>query len=408
MFKKIQVFDIFIQVGDIVLIDFTFKNIRSFKEEVTFSMEVGEGIVEYTKENTISSRDIDVVKSSFIFGGNASGKSNVIRAFQLLRAIIVHGTSSELEALPVDSFANREGNTYFKIQFIKNGNLYCYELDYDAHSINEERLIMNDNIIFNRTVDDIIMPSSIKGLKGALRANQPLLFFAQSNNVPEAKESYEWFAQDILILGLGHNDLCNQELFKPLYTNPNLKEKVLYFLKAADFHIKDINIQESFIPIQENNQNLESRLLLQFEYEGKEEENFVINYEIESIGMRIFLLLAMMILDNHHNSKLFLIDDFDCFLHPKLVNMLLRIFNEWNDTGMQFIATTHNTDILDALIRTDQVWFVDKSYYGVSTLYSVFDYNELSIKGIKKNYQDGLYGADQIINDSMIKDILLC
>lgn len=118
-----------------MLIDFTFKNIRSFKEEVTFSMEVGEGIVEYTKENTISSRDIDVVKSSFIFCGNASGKSNVIRAFQLLRAIIVHGTSSELEALPVDSFANGEGNTYFKIQFIKSGNLYCYELDYDAHSI---------------------------------------------------------------------------------------------------------------------------------------------------------------------------------------------------------------------------------------------------------------------------------
>jgi hypothetical protein len=260
-----------------VLIDFTFKNIRSFKEEVTFSMEVGEGVIDYTRENTISSGDTKVVKSSFIFGGNTSGKSNVIRAFQLLRDIIVYGTSSELEALPVDSFANGEGNTYFKIQFIKNGNLYCYKLDYDAHSINEERLIMNDNIIFNRTVDDIIMPSSIKGLKGALRANQPLLFFAQSNNVPEAKESYEWFAQDILILGLGHNVL---------------------------------------------------------------------------------------------------------------------------------IATTHNTDILDAPIRTDQVWFVDKSYYGISTLDNAFDYNELSIKGIKKSYQDGLYGAIQIINDSMIKDIL--
>lgn len=174
-----------------MLIDFTFKNIRSFKEEVTFSMEVGEGVIDYTRENTISSGDTKVVKSSFIFGGNTSGKSNVIRAFQLLRDIIVYGTSSELEALPVDSFANGEGNTYFKIQFIKNGNLYCYKLDYDAHSINEERLIMNDNIIFNRTVDDIIMSSSIKGSKGALRANQPLLFFAQSNNVPEAKESYE-------------------------------------------------------------------------------------------------------------------------------------------------------------------------------------------------------------------------
>ena len=123
------------QGGDTVLIDFTFKNIRSFKDEVTFSMEVGEGITEYIEANTVRLGDIEVVKSSFIFGGSASGKSNVIRAFQLLRAIIVHGTSSELEALPVDSFANGEGNTYFKIQFIKNGNLYCYELDYDAHSI---------------------------------------------------------------------------------------------------------------------------------------------------------------------------------------------------------------------------------------------------------------------------------
>ena len=87
--------------------------------------------------------------------------------------------------------------------------------------------------------------------------------------------------------------------------------------------------------------------------------------------------------------------------------MLVRIFNEWNDTGMQFIATTHNTDVLDAPIRTDQVWFVDKSYYNVSTLDSVFDYNELSVEGIKKSYQDGLYGAIQIVNDSMIKRYII-
>ncbi|MDU6816686.1 MAG: ATP-binding protein [Veillonella sp.] len=396
------------QVGDTVLIDFAFKNIRSFKDQVTFSMEVGEGITDYMENNTAISGDIEVVKSSFIFGGNASGKTNVIRAFQLLRDIIVHGTSSELESLPIDTFENEVGNTYFKIRFIKNGNLYSYELNYDAHNINEERLVMNDNIIFNRTVDNIFMPSSIKSLKVVLRANQPLLYFAQSNNVSEAKVAYEWFAQDILVLSLRNTDLCNQELFKLLYTNPNLKDNVLYFLQAADFHIKDIKIQESFIPIQENNQNLESRLFLQFEYECKDKGRFTIDYQAESISIRIFLFLATMILDNYHNSKLFLIDDFDCFLHPKLVTMLLRIFNEWNDIGTQLIATTHNTNILDAPVRTDQVWFVDKSYYGVSTLDSAFDYNELSIKGIKKNYQDGLYGADQIINDSMIKDILLC
>lgn len=47
-----------------MLIDFSFKNVRSFKDEVTFSMEVGEGITDYTKENTMSSGEIDVVKSS--------------------------------------------------------------------------------------------------------------------------------------------------------------------------------------------------------------------------------------------------------------------------------------------------------------------------------------------------------
>lgn len=101
---------------------------------------------------------------------------------------------------------------------------------------------MNDNIIFNRTIDDTFMSSSIKGLKGVLRANQPLLFFPQSNIVSEAKVAYEWFAQDILVLSLRNTDLCNQELFRLLYTNPYLKDKVLYFLKAADFHIKDIKI----------------------------------------------------------------------------------------------------------------------------------------------------------------------
>ena len=106
-----------------MLIDFSFKNVRSFKDEVSFSMEVGEGITDYAEENIISSGDIDVVKSSFIFGGNASGKTNVIRAFQLLRQIVVYGTSSELDLLPMDTFASEYGNTYFKIRFSKNKKL---------------------------------------------------------------------------------------------------------------------------------------------------------------------------------------------------------------------------------------------------------------------------------------------
>lgn len=394
-----------------MLIDFSFKNVQSFKDEVTFSMEVGEGITDYAEENTITSGDIEVVKSSFIFGGNASGKTNVIRAFQLLRQIVVDGTSSELELLPRYTFADESGDTNFKIHFTKNGNLYYYELNYDWDAIINECLTMNGVVIFKRTTDEISMPPLIKDLKESLRVNQPLLFFAQTNNVPEAKEAYEWFAQDIINPSLISNNsynqyLQNQQLFKPLHTNLELKENVLYFLRAADFNIRDIITQEIEMLTLEADKKSEVRLIINFEHEGPDGSRFVINYNVESIGTQIFLLLIMTILENQHNSKLFLIDEFDRSLHPKLVNILLQIFNEWNRTGTQLIATTHDTDILDAPLRTDQIWFVDKSYDGVSTLDSAFDFDEQSIKDIKKNYQDGLYGGDQIINDAMMKDIL--
>ncbi len=389
-----------------MLIDFSFKNIRSFKDEVTFSMEVGEGITDYAEDNTISSGEIDVVKSSFIFGGNASGKTNVIRAFQLLRQVVVYGTPSELDLLPVDTFAGVYGNTYFKIRFSKNKKIYDYIIKYNLGYIVNESLSVDNIVVFNRSIDDVIMPPLIKNLRESLRDNQPLLFFAQTNNVPEAKEAYEWFAQDILIPSLINNNLRNQQLFRPLHTNPELKEKVLYFLRAADFNIKDIKTQEVIVPISSDPDKSEKVLLLHCEHEGPDNISFKVDYEAESIGTRIFLLLIMTILENKHNSKLFLIDEFDRSLHPKLVTILLRIFNEWNRTGTQLIATTHDIDILDASLRTDQIWFVDKSYDGVSTLDSAFDFNEQSIKNIKKNYQDGLYGADQIINDAMMKDIL--
>lgn len=389
-----------------MLIDFSFKNIRSFKNEATLSMETGELIEEYAKENTVDIGDITLVKSAFIFGGNASGKTNVIKAFQLLRSLVLLGTSSDFEVLPTDTYANEGGNVFFKVRFYKNQNIYNYTIEYNFASIINECLSVNGDVIFKRDIDNIIMPTTIESLVDALRSNQPLLYFAQNNNVKEAKEAYEWFKLDIIMPGLLSNTLHSQQLFRPLYKNPQLTENVLYFLKAADFNIKDIITEEIIVPVQRDDEKPEPILLVKCVHEGKNGESFVINYDAESIGTRIFLLLAMNILENSHAAKVFLIDEFDRSLHPKLVKILFRIFNEWNNTYTQLIATTHNNDVLDYDLRTDQIWFVDKDYYGVSRLDSAFDFNELKISDIKKNYQEGVYGADQIINDVLIKNIL--
>ena len=389
-----------------MLIDFTFSNVRSFKDKVTFSMETGEGITAYSKENTIQYDTVDAVKSAFIFGGNASGKTNLLRALMLLRIVVLHGTLSEIESLPIDTYAHGNDNTYFNIRFIKNNKQFTYTIEYNEDFVVEESLVVDGNILFSRDTEHVHMPESIVSLESSLRRNQPLLYFAQSNNVSLAKEAYEWFALDILSPSLPTSSMDRRKALRALHDNPQLKDDVLYFLRAADFNIRDIKTELIQIPNEQNIDTSKSVLLVKCEHEGINGETFSIEYEAESIGTRIFLMLALEILQRDNHGKLFLIDEFDRSLHPKLVTILLKIFNEWNTTESQLVATTHDNDILDYALRTDQIWFVDKNYYGISELHSAFDFNELDIREIKKNYQDGVYGGNQIVSDALMKDII--
>ena len=389
-----------------MLIDFTFSNVRSFKDKVTFSMETGEGITVYSKENTIQYDIVDAVKSAFIFGGNASGKTNLLRALMLLRIVVLHGTLSEIDPLPIDTYAHGNDNTYFNIRFIKNDKQFTYTIEYNEDFVVEESLVVDGKILFSRDTEHVHMPESIVSLESSLRRNQPLLYFAQSNNVLLAKEAYEWFALDILSPSLPTSSMDSRKALRALHDNPQLKDDVLYFLRAADFNIRDIKTELIQIPNEQNIDTSKSVLLVKCEHEGINGDTFSIEYEAESIGTRIFLMLALAILQRDNHGKLFLIDEFDRSLHPKLVTILLKIFNEWNTTESQLIATTHDNDILDYALRTDQIWFVDKNYYGISELHSAFDFNELDIREIKQNYQDGVYGGNQIVSDALMKDII--
>ena len=369
-------------------------------------METGEGITVYSKENTIQHDIVDAVKSAFIFGGNASGKTNLLRALMLLRIVVLHGTLSEIDPLPIDTYAHGNDNTYFNIRFIKNDKQFTYTIEYNEDFVVEESLVVDGKILFSRDTEHVHMPESIVSLESSLRRNQPLLYFAQSNNVLLAKEAYEWFALDILSPSLPTSSMDSRKALRALHDNPQLKDDVLYFLRAADFNIRDIKTELIQIPNEQNIDTSKSVLLVKCEHEGINGDTFSIEYEAESIGTRIFLMLALAILQRDNHGKLFLIDEFDRSLHPKLVTILLKIFNEWNTTESQLIATTHDNDILDCALRTDQIWFVDKNYYGISELHSAFDFDELDIREIKKNYQDGVYGGNQIVSDVLMKDII--
>ena len=387
-----------------MLLDFTFKNVRSFKNETSFSMEVGEGISRLVRKNTHYQKGIRLLKSAYILGGNATGKTNLIYALDMLKMIILLGTSSELNNLFTDTYAANKEDTEFHIKFYKNGKQFDYLLIYNFKQVKLEILKVNKKLIFSRNHDELVVPSLLKGIKDTLRNNQPLLYFAQNNNVLEAKEAYEWFGKDLVSPRLVGIPSIDQQIFKPLLDNNSLKEDILYFLKAADFNIVDIKVSES---VYENNADFkEKRLQVDFVHQGDEGNSFVLNWTAESTGTKIFIMLSMYILQRAYGNSVFLIDEFDRSLHPKLVILLIRLFNEYNEHN-QFIVTTHNNEIINNNLRLDQIWFVDKNYQGISELYSAFDFDERpTMNQVKKNYQDGLYGGDQIINEGMLLDIL--
>ena len=388
-----------------MLLDFTFKNVRSFKDTVTFSMETGEYITKLQKKNTCRQKDIRLLKSTYILGGNATGKSNVLRAFDILRQVVLVGTPSELSELFTDTYASNTENTEFQIRFFKNNKLFTYMLIYNSDYIAEESLAVNQQIVFKRSQSDLQVPSLLEHLKGALRQNQPLLYFAQDNNVPEAKEAYEWFRQDIISPRLYGYAVLDQQIFRPLLVDSELKDNLLYFLQAADFNILDIKVTE--IISEEHEEIKRKQLQVDFIHKSDDGYTFTLNWSAESSGTKIFIMLAMHFIQRVNKNTLFIIDEFDRSLHPKLVRILIRLFNEWN-THNQFIVTTHNHEILNDNLRVDQIWFVDKNYQGVSELYSAFDFDEtsLTMHQLKKNYQNGLYGGDQIIDEDGLLAIL--
>lgn len=387
------------------------ENFRSFKDRVVFSMETGSRLRWRKEENTFAKQGYKLLKSAFIFGGNASGKTNVLLALVLLSNLIEYPTQSEVDELATDTFSYNEEPTIFLVEFIKSKKSFIYSLRYNAKEVIEESLTVNNQLIFSKENGSFTLPEKLKVLEGTVRKNQLLLYFCQNNNIEEAKEAYEWFVKDLILIE--PRTIYVSQLLK--LKKPEFKEKVLTFLKAADFNITDLYVvdKKEAVPDTDSLPTLKKRQIntveVYTEHKDSDGNPFQIGLSQESRGTQTFLRLALYMLDNYNDSKVFLLDEFEESLHIRLAEILMKLFNQWN-TKNQFITTTHNFNLMDNDLRSDQIWFVEKNHYGESDLYSLFDFDDERVKkkniSYKKDYLIGRYGADQIINYSLLHDVL--
>jgi AAA15 family ATPase/GTPase len=410
-----------------MLVEFRIKNFRSLRDEQVLSL------VASTDKTLLDTHALDtglkaaphLLKSAVVYGANASGKSNLIKALQFMRGVVLESanlqpgqTFGRLQPFRLDA-ASGSLPTEFEVTFVLNGVRYQYGFAMNAQRIVSEQLLVykafKPQRWFERHFDaesgkDVYeFGSSLKGAKnlweGATRPNALFLSVAVQLNSEALRPVFDWFANRLVIFN-------EQSPLSPQFSIQMLKQEaqrkaICEFLRSADISIADIEVTTKQAMVHTINFDLttgkrEEAASEQTVDEVKfhhitEQGNAVFDLMDESSGTRNLLLLTGPILDILNKGLTLLVDELDTSLHTLLVQALVRLFHrpEVNTGGAQLIFTTHDTSLLDAygLFRRDQIWFVEKRSDQSSSLYPLLDFSPRKNEALERGYLQGRYGA---------------
>ena len=413
-----------------MLIDFRVENYTCFKDTSDFSLQAT-SIKELQEFNTFKYDNLGLLKSAVLYGANASGKSNYLQAMRQMMYLVLNSSKEILagEPLPIEVFQLDTKSVHqpalFEIRFIQNDIVYRFGFKATREKITHEwlysrkRPTTKEAELFTRDGQDIkIGPQFKEGkqLKSITRPNALFLSVSAQFNGEIATKLLEWFKSFNLISGL-KDDYARFTLNK-VAGDETFKNRVLNILTMADVGIKDLSVKETVLNKEEiperikkkiNNIN-ELKKIAQIElltshtqYDAHKQETQTVNFNLdlqESQGTQKLFALAGPILDSLDYGKILIIDEFESRLHPNLQKLIIDLFHSprFNKTNAQLIIATQNTRLLsEDMFRRDQIWFVEKDQYGVSNLYSLYDFKDKGKirkdESFEKNYLLGKYGA---------------
>lgn len=397
-----------------MLIDFSVKNFLSIKNEQTLSMETGERLYKFKKENTIETNGEKLLKNVLIVGPNGSGKTNLINALKVLQKIIIDTPEKATDKLPSAAFLLDEDSsdkpTVMDIRFIKNDKKFHYQLSFTKDKIVYESLeisknstgkyiqyFLRENNVFKK------IPTGLEILSEQTRTNEPIVSSAQKLNDPISIELLEWFNYDLRIGGTR-----DPEDYYKFLNNEKLKDQFIEFMQAVDMNIVDVEVRKNSIELPEKLKELMDQesfisnelyiLYNKYDANGNLVGRKPIPIGMDSRGTNKIKDIALSFLNAqvHKNNKVLVFDEFDDSLHFEISSALIKLFNSVGNKN-QVIVTTHELKLLDDKLRKDQIYFVEKDFQGETTLYSLFDFKNVdktrSDFSYYTRYLQGKFGA---------------
>jgi AAA15 family ATPase/GTPase len=376
-----------------MIISFSVSNFGSIKEKQTLSFEASKDptLAAYYTVEPIPK--LHLLKIALIFGGNASGKTTILKALEFLRHLVKNPAQNNAECIDFEPFRldNHYSNqpTFFELLFVQAGKKYRYQITLNQHCILSESLKYYPNgreaTFFTRTTDTQYQTVAIQygsldtksDHKNRLKLEAATLWnnlvlgtFSKSNiDFKALKTVYQWFDDYLMPLITPQTQLFDWTL-QQVEAKPELKESVIHLLQYADFQIDNFEI----IP------NKLQKKEIFFNHTSKNEQGNSIQIPFkpsqESQGtLRYFGLggvLAMLMTE----QKAIAIDEFETSLHPDLAqNFILRFLT--HSKKAQLLLTTHQIDFLGQsdILRRDTLWFTQKNEQGATELYSAADFD---------------------------------
>ena len=396
--------------------EFSFGNYRSFKDVQSLRMQAAK-IVSANKEldeqNVIQVNDkIRLLKSKVIYGANASGKSNVVKAMSMFKYLVIFGLRDESIFETIKPFLYSTETVdepcYFQMIFYIDDIKYRYGFEVSSVGVHNEWLYLTHNIretlVFIREGQDIPeiskthMPKGyeISKMKNKLFTEKVLFLSLIENFGDELAERILKGLRSIyfFVSVLGYRDYdkwVNEALEDEIFRNIALS-----YLKYADTGIGRIElVKEKSVEGKQEESHLNSSHI-RYDESLTPVGDVSSDFEyLESEGTQQMLRLTPSLVTMLHNGGVLIVDELGSQLHPMLTKKIFSLFNSNQNKKAQIIATTHTTELMSSdLLRKDQIDFTEKDKYGRSYLYTLVE-----IKGVRNtasyenDYFKGKYGA---------------
>jgi AAA15 family ATPase/GTPase len=428
-----------------MIIDFKVSNFRSLKNEVDFTLKADSS--KSKTDNTftvelVNDVNISLLKTAVIYGANASGKSNFIRAFLAFVWLVRNSSKFEIDLNKINCYEPFEldvnyedAPTNFKIDFILNSVKHHYSISYNKNQITEEVLdsapkgqISNlytrkktedtefDEIEFGKNLIDKKVPKRI--FKNQLYISK----FGVDYPHEQLTKIYQYFvsinvwnaADKFTISDLSKeiSELISQS------ENLNLKNRLSKLIRISDTKIEEIDSKElkredfqlpDELPKEIVDKFYESNKIRTFSYHKQfDNKTFVKLKEFdfdkkESTGTKVLFALGGKILQTLENGGVIVFDELDNSLHPKLCKFLIRLFNSKisNPKNAQLIFATHEVTLLDKdVFRKDQIWFAEKDKFGSTEMFCANEFVGLrDDTNFELWYRTGKFGGNPKIKE---------